>query len=62
MFPMRQYQPIKLPMPPADMKWSRKPTELVDCAACNGTGLRQVPRNDGSLLCRGCNGSGKQRV
>lgn len=29
---------------------------VVDCAACNGRGLR------GEAICQGCNGAGKQRV
>ena len=35
---------------------------VVPCAACDATGLQQSARNDGSVLCRGCNGAGVQRV
>lgn len=36
-------------------------TELVDCAACEGTGRKSY--RDGSYeVCKGCNGAGKQRV
>lgn len=33
-----------------------KTGDLIDCAACNGRGLR------GEAICQGCNGAGKQRV
>ena len=38
------------------------PGELVDCAACDGTGRMDGTYYSKGKLCPGCNGAGKQRV
>lgn len=56
---------VRLPMPRVlePTKWtSRTPTELVTCAACEGTGRIVDPAVNVSPICGGCNGAGKQRV
>lgn len=41
---------------------SKPATELVDCAACTGTGVCKRYGDGGFMVCPGCNGAGKQRV
>jgi hypothetical protein len=58
----RGYCPSRLARPGAPVTartadvWTASGGTLIDCAACNGRGLR------GEAICGGCSGAGKQRV
>jgi DnaJ-class molecular chaperone len=59
--PQQRYNPYTH-TPGSYWTWPQKVSELVDCAACKGTGKAWPNDDRRKEVCVGCNGAGKQRV